>query len=115
MSGDVFSLRSLPYTSLPPRAAAAADEDDARGRPHLPKLRGLMAARALLTNPALFAGYDACPWEAVEVFLNKVVRAPLPLKLVQHHCEYSQLGEGFLGVIPSRRFLKIVIFSLLLT
>lgn len=80
VSGDVFSMGSLPYTSpfLPPR-----DGDD--GRPHLPKLRGLMSARGLLANPALFAGYEVCPWEAVELFMNKVVRAPLPLKLVQHH------------------------------
>lgn len=80
MSGDVFSMGSLPYTSpfLPPR-----DGDD--GRPHLAKLRGLMSARGLLANPALFAGHEVCPWEAVELFMNKVVRAPLPLKLVQHH------------------------------
>lgn len=82
VSGDVFSLGSLPYTSpyLPPAGAGA------RG-PSLPKLAGLMSARALMTNPALFAGYEACPWEAVELFLNRVVRAPLPFKLVQHHCE----------------------------
>lgn len=80
VSGDVFSMGSLPYTSpyLPPR-------DGEESRPHLPKLRGLMAARGLLANPALFAGYEACPWEAVEVFMNNVVRAPLPVKLVQHH------------------------------
>lgn len=84
VSGDVFSMSTLPYTSpyLAPR------EGDAE-RPHLPKLRGLMAARALLANPALFAGYEACPWEAVERFMNRVVRAPLPLKLVQHHCEFE--------------------------
>ncbi|KAJ4420750.1 tRNA dihydrouridine synthase [Gnomoniopsis sp. IMI 355080] len=83
VSGDVFSMSSLPYTSpyLPPRDGDAA-------RPYLPKLRGLMSARALLANPALFAGYEACPWEAVEMFMNKVIRAPMHLKLVQHH-----LGE----------------------
>lgn len=83
VSGDVFSLSSLPYTSpyLAPR-------DGDEGRPHLPKLRGMMAARALLANPALFAGYERCPWEAVEAFMVRVVRAPLPLKLVLHHCEF---------------------------
>lgn len=80
VSGDVFSLGSLPYAS-PCLAPRGRDE----GRPRLPKLGGLMAARGLLANPALFAGHEACPWEAVEVFLNNVVRAPLPLKLVQHH------------------------------
>lgn len=92
VSGDVFSMSSLPYTSpyLPPR-------DDDAGRPHLPKLRGLMSARALLANPALFAGYEACPWDAVELFMNKVIRAPMPLKLVQHHCELR--GPSFFLVL----------------
>lgn len=91
VSGDVFSMGSLPYTSpyLPnPREEGEEVKDAAanEGRPYLPKLRGLMSARALLANPALFDGYEACPWEAVELFMNNVVRAPLPLKLVQHHC-----------------------------
>lgn len=88
VSGDVFSMASLPYVSplpLPPGAA------EGNVKPHLPKLAGLMSARALLTNPALFAGYEACPWEAVELFMNKVVRAPLPLKLVQHHRTFHLL------------------------
>jgi tRNA-dihydrouridine synthase 4 len=51
---------------------------------------GVMAARALLSNPALFKGYDSCPWEAVEKFMSYVVKAPIPFKLVVHH-----LGEMF--------------------
>lgn len=47
-----------------------------------------MSARALLCNPALFAGHQTCPWPAVESFMRHVARAPLPLRLVQHH-----LGE----------------------
>lgn len=85
VSGDVFSMGSLPYAAplaLPPGAGA---EGSSSSKPHLPKLAGLMSARALLANPALFAGYEACPWEAIELFMNKVARAPLPLKLVQHH------------------------------
>jgi tRNA-dihydrouridine synthase 4 len=78
VSGDVFSMGSLPYKSPLPGAEGST-------KPHLPKLAGLMSARALLANPALFAGYEACPWEAVELFMNKVMRAPLPFKLVQHH------------------------------
>lgn len=87
VSGDVFSMGSLPYAAplpLPPGAGAGAG-GSSNSKPHLPKLAGLMSARALLANPALFAGYEACPWEAVELFMNKVARAPLPLKLVQHH------------------------------
>lgn len=59
---------------------------------------GVMSARDILANPALFAGYDACPWEAVEEFVNCVVRAPLPFKLVVHHvsqmCGSGGYGEG---------------------
>jgi tRNA-dihydrouridine synthase 4 len=44
-----------------------------------------MSARGILQNPALFAGHESCPWEAVEIFLNKVVKAPIPFKLVVHH------------------------------
>ena len=89
VSGDVFSMGSLPYASpLPPAPGA---EDGSAKKPHLPKLAGLMSARALLANPALFAGHESCPWEAVELFMNKVVRAPLPLKLVQHHRTFRLL------------------------
>jgi tRNA-dihydrouridine synthase 4 len=54
------------------------------------RVDGVMAARGILQNPALFheKGMDGCPWEAVEVFLGNTARAPLPFKLVVHH-----LGE----------------------
>ncbi|KAL1864444.1 tRNA dihydrouridine synthase [Diaporthe australafricana] len=89
VSGDVFSMGSLPYASPLPSL-----ETEGATKPHLPKLAGLMSARALLANPALFAGHESCPWDAVELFMNKVVRAPLPLKLVQHHLG-EMCGPGF--------------------
>src|SRR5580700_10025333 len=46
---------------------------------------GVMSARSLLCNPALFKGYDSCPWGAVERFLSNIARAPIPFKLVMHH------------------------------
>jgi tRNA-dihydrouridine synthase 4 len=55
-----------------------------------------MSARDILANPALFAGYDACPWEAVEEFVNFVVRAPIPFKLVVHHLS-QMCGSGGAG------------------
>jgi tRNA-dihydrouridine synthase 4 len=109
VSGDVFTLNTLPYTSpllLPPTistitepqqsetsanlagATSVPQQEETMGTRKLidlPKLAGLMSARAILANPALFAGYDACPWEAVELFLNKAIQNPLPFKLVQHH------------------------------
>ncbi|KAL2154710.1 hypothetical protein VTH82DRAFT_3386 [Thermothelomyces myriococcoides] len=126
LSGDVFALNALPFTSpllastptftqsIPkPRSttattsatdqAAEPSTEDSRDRSdrlpsspatyHIPKLAGLMSARALLANPALYAGYEACPWEAVETFLSNVARAPLPHKLVLHHLS-EMCGPG---------------------
>jgi tRNA-dihydrouridine synthase 4 len=68
-----------------------------------------MSARALLSNPALFAGYESCPWEAVERFMGYVVRAPIPFKLVVHHlgemCGNSgpEGGSGVSGALLSKK------------
>ncbi|KAI5926337.1 hypothetical protein F4810DRAFT_591179 [Camillea tinctor] len=109
VSGDVFALSELPYTShllqQPPTFTTSiplAEDADAEVKntssspplPALPKLRGLMSARALLSNPALFAGHAACPWEAVDYFMSAVARAPLPLKLAVHHLS-EMCGPGF--------------------
>ncbi|KAI0204762.1 dihydrouridine synthase 4-like protein [Astrocystis sublimbata] len=105
VSGDVFTLSALPYTShlleQQPTFTSTAYNQDPNGvpasgntRPHLPKLAGLMSARALLTNPALFAGHATCTWESVDVFMNNVARAPLPLKIGVHHLA-EMCGAGF--------------------
>ncbi|KAI0018427.1 dihydrouridine synthase 4-like protein [Xylariomycetidae sp. FL0641] len=122
VSGDVFTLSTLPYTShllnpqptfttmtdkpkdqsasniITPAEGVCLNGDGPRTapqtKPHLPKLAGMMSARALLANPALFAGYETCPWEAVDVFMNNVARAPLPLKLGIHHLT-EMCGSGF--------------------
>jgi tRNA-dihydrouridine synthase 4 len=72
---------------------------------------GVMAARGLLENPALFsstpriiAGISegaktGCTWDVVETFMRNVIKAPLPFKLVVHHInemvgsDRSQKGE----------------------
>jgi tRNA-dihydrouridine synthase 4 len=72
---------------------------------------GVMSARSLLTNPALFAGHDSCPWEAVEKFMNRVIEAPLPFKLVLHHLTEmcgsgghgERGGEGVSGALLNKR------------
>ncbi|KAI0098262.1 dihydrouridine synthase 4-like protein [Nemania sp. FL0031] len=105
VSGDVFTLSTLPYTShlLVPQPTFTSNSNKletnkvpASGNqgPHLPKLAGLMSARALLANPALFAGHETCPWEAVDFFMNKVAKAPLPLKLGIHHLT-EMCGAGY--------------------
>lgn len=49
---------------------------------------GVMAARGLLENPALFAGHERTPEACVRCFLGYAVRCPIPFPLVVHH-----LGE----------------------
>lgn len=45
-----------------------------------------MAARGLMDNPALFAGYSKTPWAAVERFLyHNMNLGPLPYQLTVHH------------------------------
>jgi tRNA-dihydrouridine synthase 4 len=66
-NGDVFTRR------------------DAEERARETGTDGVMAARGLLENPALFRGDEGCPWEAVESFMAKVVKRPIPFKLVVHH------------------------------
>ncbi|KAK0734394.1 dihydrouridine synthase [Lasiosphaeria miniovina] len=86
VSGDVFALSALPFAS-PYSTFTSSATTDTTTTPllNVPKLAGLMSARALLANPALYAGHDACPWSAVEAFMRYAARCPLPLKLVQHH------------------------------
>jgi tRNA-dihydrouridine synthase 4 len=77
-NGDVFSLSDAH------RIASETGVD------------GVMAARGILENPALFAGYETCPWDAVEKFMNHVVRKPIPYRLVQHHI--SEMTGGAMGM-----------------
>lgn len=51
-----------------------------------------MAARALLLNPALFAGWDATPVECIQKFLREAVGAPIPFSLVLHHVGEMSAG-----------------------
>ncbi|RYP40259.1 hypothetical protein DL767_001802 [Monosporascus sp. MG133] len=129
VSGDVFALANLPYTShllepqptlttnASPRSSTAPSRPSSPSSPdpsptaipsaklHLPHLAGLMSARALLANPALFAGHSRCPWEAVDAFLRNAARAPLPLKLGVHHLT-EMCGPGLgpdKGALLSKR------------
>ncbi|KAF9879813.1 dihydrouridine synthase [Colletotrichum karsti] len=96
LSGDVFSMATLPLSAV---SKTQKEQEGAviNGltpfNPSGTKLAGLMSARGILANPALYAGYEACPWEAVESFMRHVVRAPIPVKLVQHHL-HEMVGPG---------------------
>lgn len=117
LSGDVFTVNPLPLLaplqggtiSLSPAVTRSGDSwtgnsGSANGTlsgekqpaplpPQIPNLAGLMSARALLCNPALFGGHTACPWEAVSTFMSNVVRCPIPYKLTLHHVS-EMCGPG---------------------
>lgn len=56
------------------------------------KCDGVMAVRGILRNPAMFAGYEKCPWGAIERFWDYATAYGLPFRLVQHHL--SCMMEG---------------------
>ncbi|KAI4722731.1 tRNA-dihydrouridine synthase [Aureobasidium sp. EXF-10727] len=58
---------------------------------------GVMAARGLLENPALFAGFDKTPIEAVSQFIHYAVQSGMRHELVVHH-----LSEMMGGVTTKR-------------
>ncbi|KAF8535561.1 Dus4 protein [Trichophaea hybrida] len=69
-NGDVFTL------------------EDATRIARVTGVDGVMAARGLMTNPALFAGFQKTPWGAVERFMDYVMEFTIPSRLTQHHiCE----------------------------
>ncbi|RPB21051.1 tRNA-dihydrouridine synthase [Terfezia boudieri ATCC MYA-4762] len=76
LNGDVFSMGDVD------RLVEATGVD------------GVMAARGLMTNPALFAGYNKTPWGAVERFLDYNMRSPLPFRFTLHHV--SEIMESML-------------------
>ncbi|BFZ53440.1 tRNA dihydrouridine synthase [Savitreella phatthalungensis] len=48
-------------------------------------VEGVMAARALMANPAMFGGYARCPWSAIERLVFYGVSGGLHPILLQHH------------------------------
>lgn len=58
---------------------------DVRNIAKLTNANGVMAARGILENPALFAGFDTTPADCVRRFLGHAVRCPIPFPLVLHH------------------------------
>jgi tRNA-dihydrouridine synthase 4 len=46
---------------------------------------GVMSARGILENPALFSGYDRTPWECVDRFCELSVQYASPSSIFHHH------------------------------
>ncbi|GAO15961.1 hypothetical protein UVI_02039810 [Ustilaginoidea virens] len=118
LSGDIFDLSTLPIRNArSPRVDVSTltirDDDESSPlasqtnkasetplaptppTPSTTHLSGFMSARGLLANPALYAGYRSCPWEAVETLMCRMAKAPLPYKLALHHIqEMTAPGMG---------------------
>lgn len=84
---DYDAIRRIKYAATVPIFAngdvyTASDVQKVAG---LTQADGIMAARGILENPALFAGYDVTPKECVRAFIGHAVRCPIPFPLVLHH------------------------------
>ncbi|TID24588.1 hypothetical protein CANINC_003060 [Pichia inconspicua] len=66
------------------------------------KCDGVMAVRGILSNPGLFAGYDNCPWGAIERFWDYSTKYGLPFRLMQHH-----LACMMEGLIERKRLIEL--------
>jgi tRNA-dihydrouridine synthase 4 len=62
---------------------------------------GVMAARGMLENPALFAGHDSTPVECVHMFLEKAAHYTIPFPLVLHH--FSEMTVRMPGMTKKAR------------
>ncbi|EOR02125.1 tRNA-dihydrouridine(20a/20b) synthase [Wallemia ichthyophaga EXF-994] len=49
---------------------------------------GVMSARGILSNPAMFAGYNETPMECVDKFINLAIAYGLPFPLFHRHLAY---------------------------
>lgn len=71
------------------------------------KVDGVMAVRGLLENPALFDGYEKCPWGTIELFWNYAMEyGGLPYQLLQHHL-YTMLENMELEKMFLRQLMDI--------
>ncbi|KAG4303943.1 hypothetical protein PORY_002687 [Pneumocystis oryctolagi] len=46
---------------------------------------GIMSSRGILSNPALFSGFDVCPWSAIERFIEYSLSYGFNFHLFQQH------------------------------
>lgn len=74
--------------------------EDAHKNAEYTGVDGIMAARGILANPSIFAGYSKTPWSAVELFWSFATSYGLPFRIHQHH-----LSEMLDKVLP-RKYLK---------
>lgn len=84
---DLEAIRVLKEFAKVP-VVANGDSYTAAGAAEIAKrtgVDGVMAARGILENPAMHAGFDVTPVECVQGFMELAVRHPIPFPLVLHH------------------------------
>lgn len=84
---DYAAIRALrPYISVPLIANGDAYTlADVNNIAALTEADGVMAARGILENPTMFAGYDATTPKCISSFLLWAVRCPVPFPVALHH------------------------------
>lgn len=84
---DYEAIRSLrPHISVPLIANGDAYSlSDVNNIAALTEADGVMAARGILENPAMFAGYDLTTPECLLAFIDWAIRCPVPFPVVLHH------------------------------
>ncbi|CAG8787698.1 9948_t:CDS:2, partial [Gigaspora rosea] len=66
------------------------------------KVDGVMAARGILKNPALFAGYESTPWECVDRFIKLSLGLGTTHYIFHHHLMY--MFEDFMSNAERKTF-----------
>ncbi|XP_075229373.1 dihydrouridine synthase 4 isoform X2 [Lycorma delicatula] len=79
--------------------------DDALLMQELTGCNGVMAARGLLQNPALFSGYDKTPVACVEAWVKLAIESEMPFQCFHHHLVF--MLEKILPK-PERRIFNVL-------
>ena len=66
-NGDVYSLKDVDHIVK------------------VTNVEGVMSARGILENPALYAGFESTPWGCVERFVDYALSYGLNTHIFQHH------------------------------
>lgn len=76
---------------------------------------GVMAARGVLANPALFCGqqFTTCPWSAVEILWDHAMASGLPFQLILHHMVEMFKGRGDLAKLRKELVTNNTTFALI--
>jgi len=104
-NGDFRSFKQIEKFIDATRAAESLEKPSQS--PEIPvtagletSINGLMSARGVLSNPAMFCPqFETCPWAAVEILWDHIMVSGLPFQLILHHFVEMFKGRGDLAVL----------------